>query len=251
MASRSFRPVTQVFRSSIPVLRAAHARLGHRRTLPRGRDGGEWVTPARHGTSYWVFRGPGAQGNGAGTMTRISRMPCLIALPVALIAILGVTTVAGAASLEWSDPVQLRDRDEVYLSDAAYAGNNVAVVWSEYRPNAMGVRTSDDGGQSFGAVLRVARAGGQVALCGDGVYVALAQRISSDNIVVKLATSTAGRGNFDISTIAGGPGLHIGRTLSCNSGRVFVSWYESDGNNYRLQISSALVSTWLSARRFR
>src|SRR4051812_9382883 len=93
----------------------------------------------------------------------------IASIPIALLVVMAVASGVNAASVSWTTPVQLADHDS-YLTDTAYAGDDMAVVWEEYgngSRHAVVARTSGNEGVSFGAALHVGKArGGRVALCG-------------------------------------------------------------------------------------
>jgi len=177
-------------------------------------------------------------------MERFTRRHTMTALFLSLLAGGALATGVQAASLRWSDAVQLRDHQYVYLTDAAYSGANVAIVWDEYRPAALGVRTSSDGGRTFGPLFRVTAAGdGRVALCDNHAYVVYTHKSSSGEFALEMASSRAGSGHYDVATVATSNVYRYDVDIACNSGRVFVSWYvQRAGGDFRLELASALRS---------
>src|SRR4051794_29668783 len=90
-------------------------------------------------------------------------------LGLILSALLGST--AQGASINWSAPVELQEHHYIGLADAAFSSSNIAIVWNEWSPRAVGVRTSTDGGTTFAHPFRVRSAtGASVAMCADNVY---------------------------------------------------------------------------------
>jgi hypothetical protein len=175
-----------------------------------------------------------------------SQVRTVTGVVLALTASLVFVGSAAAGSLTWTSPEILDERSDVYLADAAFVGSDVAVAWTRFRDGATDIRikSSGDGGVTFSrtTVLPDGR-GAAVAICDGQVNVVFVRRLDGGRHAVEIAFGEVGQDDYMVKRVIGGPGQRSWPDVACAAGRIFVSWYERDGDPFRRRVANALVAT--------
>jgi hypothetical protein len=166
----------------------------------------------------------------------------LAASLLTVVAAAGTATATDPNAINWGPATTLRDANGVELQDADFSRRNVVVTWQE--PGSGGpkvrIRRSVDSGSSFGPTISVTDARqASVDICGPSLLVAAwARMYGPGNWVIEEAfidNSTMSVGVVNISA-----GVQRFPDIACAGGRKFVTWYQKEGANDRLQVAHAL-----------
>jgi hypothetical protein len=151
----------------------------------------------------------------------------------------GVLASTEPAALRWTTPLDVRAERGVELADADFSAAKVAVAWevSGGGSRKVGLRTSIDGGASFGSpsITSGARQAA-VELCGSKVEAVYARKVGSE-WGIERAAGSASSGGYVRDLIGPASGVARYPDVACAGGRVFVSWYLKQPSGDKLFVS--------------
>jgi hypothetical protein len=149
---------------------------------------------------------------------------------------------ASAAPPNWTSAITVRSQNDLELGDADFLNHNVAIIWDEpNNPRRLGIATSNNSGSSFSL---------EPFIFGRSREPAVDLCQSPRSLLNFVASHRQGPGNWvieytqffsfdDILTevVAPSDGFQHDPDIACAGGRVFVSWFEREGDGNRLFIA--------------
>ncbi len=165
---------------------------------------------------------------------------------LAAAAVSGTATAQVPDAINWGPAATLRHANGVELQDAAFSGRNVAVSWQE--PGSAGprvrIRTSVQSGSAFGpvATFTTARQSAVDIRGGSELHAVYARRYASTNWVIEHAVGSVDTSGFSVGAVSSTTGVARFPDIACTRSRVFVTWFQKEGANDRLQVAHASKS---------
>ncbi|MGI8929483.1 MAG: hypothetical protein ACR2H0_08505 [Candidatus Limnocylindrales bacterium] len=137
----------------------------------------------------------------------------------------------------------MRVRNNVFLDDAEFANNKVAVTWEEPRNGTtrVGFRTSTNSGSSFGSTEYVGHSeDSALDVCSSAVlHSAYSHEVGGGHWQIEHAVRSVGGSGFDRDLVFPNANNQHDPDIACAGGRVFVSWYEPSGMGDHLFVANA------------
>ncbi len=161
-------------------------------------------------------------------------------VPSATLALLATLVLAGsvvAAPPSWTAAVNVRTANNIQLYDADFAGHNVAIAWDEpgSKRRRVGYAFSDDNGASFSSPPFMANSREPAIVLCDGVEpnAAFARRVGPGDWTIHRTVFDSFDSSFTDQVYAN-EGIQHHPDIACAGGRLFISWYEQEGDGDRL-----------------